>query len=71
MKRRSRKAANNSPPLPPEAEEAFIRGIVERSEAAVPDKDGQLPPQATHEIIGQRPDGLPLLRERKKSLFGR
>jgi hypothetical protein len=47
------------------AEQAFVRGLVERGEAAYPDQDGKLPPGATHEIIGEGPDGLPIVRRRR------
>jgi hypothetical protein len=62
---------SKTPKLPPQTlvEESYIRGIVERSEAGLPDKDGKLPEDLTHEIIGQRPDGLPVLREKRKKLW--
>jgi hypothetical protein len=50
-------------------EESFVRGLVERSEAALPDQNGNLPPGATHEIIGHQENGLPIVRERRKSLY--
>jgi hypothetical protein len=34
------------------AEEAFIRGLIECGEAAKADEKGNLPPGATHEIVG-------------------
>jgi hypothetical protein len=46
-------------------EQTFVRGLVERGEAAHPGKDGKLPPGATHEIVGQGPDGLPIVRRRR------
>jgi hypothetical protein len=48
---------------------SFVRGLVERKEAAWPDRDGKLPPGVTHEILGMNPNGLPSVRERRKSLF--
>ena len=48
-------------PRTPE-EQAFVRGLVERGEAARPGRDGKLPPGATHEIVGEGPDGLPIVR---------
>lgn len=48
---------------------SFVRGLVERKEAAWPDKDGRLPPGATHEILELNPNGLPSVRERRKSLY--
>jgi hypothetical protein len=47
---------------------AFKRGILERGEAALPDPSGKLPPGATHEIVGQSPDGLPEVKRRRFSL---
>lgn len=47
------------------AEQAFVRGLVERGEAAYPDRDGKLPPGATHEIVGEGSDGLPIVRRRR------
>jgi len=46
--------------------QAYVRGIVERGEAALPDKDGNLPHSATHEIVGHHDaSGLPILVRRK------
>jgi hypothetical protein len=47
------------------AEEAFIRGLIERGEAAKADEHGNLPPGATHEIIGISPCGLPIVVRRR------
>jgi hypothetical protein len=47
------------------AEEAFIRGLVARGEAAKADEQGNLPPGATHEIIGESPSGLPIVVRRR------
>jgi hypothetical protein len=47
------------------AEQAFVRGLIERGEAAYPDPQGKLPAGATHEIIGEGPDGLPVVRRRR------
>ena len=46
------------------AEEAYVRGLIERGEAAWP-VDGELPPGATHEIIEERPGELPKVRRRR------
>ena len=43
----------------------FLRGLVERGEAAHPDLDGKLPPGAAHEIIGEDPDDMPIIRRRQ------
>jgi hypothetical protein len=50
------------------AEEAFVRGLIERGEAAKPDQDGKLPPGATHEIVEEVEGGLPKIRRRRFSL---
>jgi len=47
------------------AEEAFIRGLIERGEAAKADEHGNLPPRATHEIIGVSETGLPIVVRRR------
>lgn len=47
------------------AEEAFIRGLIERGEAAKVDEHGNLPPGATHEIIGTSKSGLPIVVRRR------
>jgi hypothetical protein len=46
------------------AEEAYIRGMIERGEAAWP-VNGKLPPGATHEIVEERPGELPKIRRRR------
>ena len=47
------------------AEEAFIRGLIERGEAAKADENGNLPQGATHEIVGTSPSGLPIVVRRR------
>jgi hypothetical protein len=47
------------------AEEAFIRGLIERGEAAKADAQGNLPSGATHEIVGVSPSGLPIVVRRR------
>ena len=47
------------------AEEAFIRGLIERGEAARADENGNLPPGATHEIVGTSESGLPIVVRRR------
>jgi hypothetical protein len=47
------------------AEEAFIRGLIQRGEAAKADENGNLPPGATHEIVGVSPSGLPIVVRRR------
>jgi hypothetical protein len=46
------------------AEESYVRGLIERGEAAWP-VDGVLPPGATHEIVEERPGELPKIRRRR------
>jgi hypothetical protein len=48
------------------AEEAFIRGLIARGEAAKA-VDGKLPPGATHEIVEERPGRLPKVVRRRFS----
>ena len=50
------------------AEEAFVRGVIERGEAAKPDRNGKLPPGATHEIVEKTEGELPKIRRRRFSL---
>lgn len=46
--------------------QAYVRGIVERGEAAVADQDGKLPRGVTHEIVGHHDaSGLPILVRRR------
>ena len=47
------------------AEEAFVRGLIERGEAAKADEHGNLPPGATHEIVGVSESGLPIVVRRR------
>ena len=51
------------------AKEAFERGLIERGEAAEADENGQLPPKATHEIIGHDENGRPILKRRRFSAY--
>ena len=44
---------------------SFVRGLVARGQAVHPNKDGSLPPGATHEIVGETEAGLPILRRRR------
>ena len=50
------------------AKEAFVRGVIERGEAAKPDRNGKLPPGATHEIVEEVEGELPKIRRRRFSL---
>jgi hypothetical protein len=49
--------------------ESFVKGLVERGEAAKPDATGKLPPGATHEIVGETETGLPIVVRRRFSAF--
>jgi len=44
---------------------SFVQGLVARGQAAHANKDGSLPPGATHEIVGKTETGLPILRRRR------
>jgi hypothetical protein len=48
-----------------QAEEDFVRGLVERGEAAKADENGNLPPGATHEIVGTSTSGVPIVVRRR------
>jgi hypothetical protein len=47
------------------ASESFVKGLLARGQAARLDKNGVLPPGATHEIVGETESGLPILRRRR------
>ena len=49
--------------------ESFVKGLVERGEAARPDAAGKLPPGATHEIVGETETGLPIVVRRRFSAY--
>jgi hypothetical protein len=49
------------------AQEAYVRGLIERGEAAWP-VDGKLPPGATHEIVEEEPGKLPKIVRRRFGL---
>ena len=49
------------------ATKAFVRALLARGEAGLPDAGGQLPPGVTHEIVGETADGIPILRRRRFS----
>jgi len=53
----------------PDSEEkkAFIKGLLDNHQAARPLPDGSLPPGATHEIIGEAANGLPIVKRRRFS----
>ena len=47
--------------------ESFVKGLVDRGEAAKADGEGKLPPGATHEIVGHTEKGLPIVVRRRFS----
>jgi hypothetical protein len=48
---------------------SFVRGLMARGEAARPDAQGRLPSGATHEIVGETADGLPIVVRRRFSKY--
>ena len=46
---------------------SFVRALVARGEAVRVPPGGTLPPGATHEIVGETPDGVPVLKRRRFS----
>jgi hypothetical protein len=56
--------------VPDNAEKAaFVKGLVERGEAAEAKPDGSLPPGATHIIVGRTESGLPIVKRARFSAF--
>ena len=49
-------------------EKKFERDLVERGEAAERDREGKLPPGATHEIVGKDEEGNPIVKRRRYSI---
>jgi hypothetical protein len=47
------------------AERKFVEDLIRRGEAAWPDKDGNLPPGATHEIVEENPGEPPKVVRRR------
>ena len=41
---------------------SFVRALVARGQATLPDASGNLPPGATHAIVGETAAGVPILR---------
>jgi hypothetical protein len=46
---------------------SFVKGLVARGEAARADAKGNLPSGATHEIVGEAENGLPIVVRRRFS----
>jgi hypothetical protein len=44
---------------------SFVRALVARGQAARADPSGNLPAGATHEIVGETKEGVPILRRRR------
>ena len=55
----------------PDSEEkkAFIKGLLDNHQAARPLPDGSLPPGATHEIVGEGENGLPIVKRKRFSAY--
>jgi hypothetical protein len=53
--------------IAPDTEEhrAFIKGLMERKQAAKRLPDGSLPKDVTHEIVGEGQDGLPIVKRER------
>ncbi len=52
-----------------ETSAAFVKGLVARGEAVRLAPDAPLPKGVTHEIVGETPNGLPILRRRRFAAF--
>ena len=48
---------------------AFIKNLVANGQAAKAKPDGSLPPGVTHEIVGEAPSGLPIVKRRRFSAY--
>jgi hypothetical protein len=55
----------------PDSEEkkAFIKGLLDNHQAARPLPDGSLPPGATHEIVSEGENGLPIVKRKRFSAY--
>ena len=51
-------------PRDPESE-SFVKGLIARGQAVRVAQGESLPPGATHEIVGETQEGLPILRWRR------
>lgn len=55
---------------PSEPEEiAFVKGLVARGEAVKVEPGAPLPPGVTHEIVGETPFGVPIVKRRRFSAY--
>jgi hypothetical protein len=68
-KKRGKKPAPPADQIVPNdpASISFVRGMMARGEAARADAQGRLPPGATHEIVGETADGIPIVVRRRFS----
>lgn len=48
---------------------AFVQGLVARGEAVKVPPGERLPPGATHEIVGETPSGVPIVKRRRFSAY--
>lgn len=62
------KAKRTAAPEAPAPEERFVKDLIARGEAARRDKDGNLPPGATHEIVDDPDGGPPTVVRRRFSI---
>jgi hypothetical protein len=67
-KARTEHRDDQAPDTAGEAEEHFVRGLLARGEAAKR-VDGELPAEATHEIVEEPEGELPKVRRRRFSAF--
>jgi len=63
----TKEPANETGVIAPDTEEHknFIQSLVANGQAAKPLADGSLPKGATHEIVGETPSGLPIVKRRR------
>lgn len=55
-------------PLAP-SEKRFVRDVLIRGEAVQPTPSGELPPGATHRIVEDDEEGLPVIERERFSLY--
>jgi hypothetical protein len=56
--------------VPDTAEKAaYVKGLVDNGQAAKALPDGRLPRGATHEIVGETPSGLPIVKRRGFNVY--
>jgi hypothetical protein len=52
-----------------EATARFVQTLIANGQAAPANPDGSFPPGVTYEIVGKAPNGLPILRRRRFSMY--